>query len=77
MPTSFAGWLASWYDSWGAGLDPNAVSGSANITISATGTIYGVYTPIDGEYFGGGSVRKMPKIKKKRENDEALLLFIL
>jgi hypothetical protein len=40
VATSFKGWLNSWLDSWGAGtVDPNAVSGTTTITLSATGQI--------------------------------------
>lgn len=39
MATNFQGWLNSW-NGWGA-TDPNAASGTASFTVSATGTLTG------------------------------------
>jgi len=46
MATAFTGWGSSWGDSWGAvATDPGALSGTARITLSATGTVHAA--PID------------------------------
>lgn len=45
MASSFKGWGASWGESWGAVTDSGFISGTATITLSATGAIEGIYFP--------------------------------
>lgn len=75
MATSFEGWLSSW-KGWGTqAFDPNAMQGTASMTFSAIGmlTADGV---LDDQAYSWTS-RPVRVIRKKRENDEALLLFVL
>lgn len=75
MSTSFEGWLNSWRGWGNAPFDPNAMTGSASLTVSAIGTL-----TADGaieEIAGWWAPRRVRVIRKKRENDEALMLFVL
>lgn len=75
MATSFEGWLSSW-NGWGTqAFDPNAMQGSALMTFSAIGTLTADGVLDDQAY--SWTSRPARVIRKKRENDEALLLFVL
>lgn len=76
MATSFTGWGTSWVG-WGTQVfDPNAMVGSATLTLSAVGTLTDAMAPADTPCPWGTS-RRIRVMRKKRENDEALLLFVL
>ena len=83
MATSFEGWLASWGDSWGPQVfDPNALSGTANITLFATGSIEGIYInpPSNGPSGGANWTRGYKPthdyLKQRRRSRRDEILFL-
>lgn len=73
MAASFNGWGSSWGQTWDRISDPNAMYGSASITISATGTMVNGQAP---EVIAPWPSLPIPrrKVVRRHEEDEALLL---
>ena len=66
MATSFEGWLSSWGQTWDRISDPNAMYGSASITITATGTLTSSTTTQRG---GGKAKRRKQQYEVDRFSD--------
>lgn len=81
MASSFKGWGSSWAQTWDRVSNPNAMYGSASITITATGLLTNALPPVEPPDEGPVAMIYPRRLAKRpgltKENEEALLLFVL
>lgn len=82
MAKSFKGWGNSWGQTWERISDPNAMYGSASLTVSASGVLTGAnLNPPDNPLWQpmfGSNLRKQKRaqaLRKRKSEDELMLFF--